>query len=107
MKLLGFIPMLKMCSSMYRFIFSFALFMVFSHAYAEDLVQARSTETENHYQQVEVMLELMGLPEQVDKSAGEVLKLYSAKVEDSNTDTNTKLIVDAYQRDATKIVTLF
>ena len=57
-----------------------------------------------HEHNVEHMLELLGVPEQVDKAAAEVLKLYSAKVAPDNTDENVKAIFDAYQQDATRIV---
>jgi len=57
-----------------------------------------------HEHNVEHLLELLNIPEQVDKAAAEVLKLFSVKMKPGNTDPTQKLIVDAYQQDAMQIV---
>jgi hypothetical protein len=57
-----------------------------------------------HEHNVEHLLELLKFPEQVDKAADEVLKLFSVKLKPGNTDPTMKLIVDAYQQDATQMV---
>ncbi|MBT8115817.1 MAG: hypothetical protein KJP04_10560 [Arenicella sp.] len=78
------------------------LFIAHGGVWADD--SKRKIVTDTHEHNVEHMLELMGVPEQVDRAAGDVLKLYSAKVEAGNGDPIVQKLVDAYQQDATRLV---
>jgi len=60
--------------------------------------------TDQHKKNVESMLELMGVPTQVDKAAANVLALYTPKTEKKNPDPNVNLVVDAYREDVKKVV---
>ena len=57
-----------------------------------------------HEHNVEHLLELLNIPEQVNKSAGEILKLYTVTLKPGNTNPTHKSIIEAYQQDATRIV---
>lgn len=51
----------------------------------------------SHMQNVETMLELIGVPAQVNKVAADMMTLYSAKVDPGNKDPNVQKIVATYQ----------
>ncbi len=74
-----------------------------AHAQAnESSSEALST---NHLQQTEKMLELMGLPAQVDRAAKDILKLYNVEVTDASVvDDNVRRLIEAYQRDLEQLV---
>lgn len=57
-----------------------------------------------HLEDVEELLELMGMPEQVNAAANRVLAQYSATVDEGNTDADLRKLVDAYQMDLEKII---
>ena len=90
----------------YVFVISFVNFPVFADETGEVHQHQLSEQNKEltHEQNVETMLELMGVPAQVNLTASEVLKLYTAKVDIGNTDANIKMMVDAYQQDATQII---
>ncbi len=62
------------------------------------------SEATSHEHHVERMLELLGMPAQVNNATEEVLKLYSAKVDEGNTDPDLQRLVNAYQESLRKIV---
>ena len=61
-------------------------------------------DSDQHKENVERLLELMGVPAQVDNAAGEVLKIYSAKITDDKASDEFKKLVSAYQTDLQKMV---
>lgn len=53
---------------------------------------------------VEELLNVIGLPEQVDKTASEVLSAYSAKVVDDNLNEASKALVNQYQAEVSRLI---
>jgi hypothetical protein len=131
MKLIGVLFSMARCfetRAFYRWAASYALVLfvvtatnVYAQTDAQPLSQtptASDSQAENvaaqldhqhpegttHEHNVEHLLELLNIPQQVDKAAAEVLKLFSVKMKPGNTDPTQKMIIDAYQQDATRLV---
>ena len=82
------------------------IFMFHTSVYADQagLENHYGPDADAHSVQVERMLELMLVPDQVDKAANHVFKIYSAEVISNDVDENVRLIVDAYQKDLEALV---
>lgn len=62
------------------------------------------TFNDSHLQNVESMLELLGTPQQVNKVAADMMKLYSVKVDPGSIDPNMQKMLDAYQQAVSGVV---
>lgn len=67
-------------------------------------LQANDQAVTDHQKRVETMLELMGVPKQVDQAAMSVIEQYNIRFDPMKADSNLADIVTAYQKDLRKII---
>lgn len=104
MRAIGLLGPKKRYKNRLRVFILAAVSVVALSANADETGKPHQHEAQTHEQNVERMLELLGVPEQVNKAASEVLKIYSAKVTDDTIDPDIIKLVTAYQTDLQSIV---
>lgn len=72
--------------------------------FAQTGEESSTIQDQQHIENVERMLVLMGIPEHVSQTADGAMALYAAKVTDKEADRITEELVNAYQKDLSNIV---